>query len=410
MKKIGFLSIIIGIVLSILAIPIISVAYAFTVDDSTAFAATISEAPQQNTAFSNVQARAMYVVDFNTGAVILEKDATKRYPIASMVKIMTLLMTFNAIDEGRLSFNDKIIISDYAGGMGGSQMFLDKGAEYTVNDLIKGVTVCSANDAATALGEKIGGSIDNFVGEMNSYAKSLGMNDTLFCNATGLPNSGEQYSSAKDVTTMMRQLLHKSAYYNYSKIWLEDYTHADGRKTQLANTNKLIRFYKHCDAGKTGYTDEAKYCLSATAKSNSTRVVATVLGEPDSKTRFREVTDIFNYCFANYETKVIIRKGEPIQADISVEKAKKVPIELYCDNDLTYFGSKKATNKDYRVEFTLAENIKAPLKQNSSLGEIRVVDNQGNIVARGNILNRNEIPKKTYFDAINEVLFNWFVK
>lgn len=375
---------------------------------------TIFAVPAMTTAYAanetkNIQSRACYVVDYDTNTVIMEKDSDKTYPIASMVKIMTLLLTFNAIDEGKLCYDTQLTVSDYASGMGGSQMFLEANDSYLVSDLIKGVTVCSANDAAVALGEAISGDIGAFVADMNTYAKEIGMENTVFCNATGLPESGTQYSTAKDVSIMTRKLLTHDKYYEYSRIYMEDYTHPDGRVTQLVNTNKLIRFYKYCDAGKTGFTNEAMFCLSASAKIGDMRVVATVLGAPDSKTRFREITDMFNYCFANYETKVLLRSGEAVSCNVNVNKAKDTPFELYCDRDLKFFG-KKGTNSDYKIQVSIKDNLVAPIQASTDLGTISVINSEGKVICEGLIYSKSDIEKRSYLDDIEKILRNWFIK
>lgn len=352
--------------------------------------------------------KSFYLVEYDTGTVLSAYNENERRPIASMVKIMTLLLTFDAVDQNVLQFDQKLTISEFASSMGGSQMFLDAHSEYTVSDLIKGVTVCSANDAAVALGEAISGSIESFVDRMNARASELGMKDTLFCNTTGLPG-GEQYSTAKDVSIMMRTLLKHKEYYKYSKIWIEDYKHADGRITQMVNTNKLIRYYNGCDAGKTGFTNDAMFCLSASAERKDMRVVATVLGGSDSKTRFKAASELFNYAFANYEEKVLIRKGEPIANNIEIAKAKDSDIEVYCDKDLKIFSKKKGT-PDYSVRCVYDESVKAPLAANSSIGRIEVVGNNGQVIDSANIRVRNEVMKENYLDLIRKVLRNWFLK
>lgn len=397
MKKILF-SVIAAVAFAIAAIP-------------TAGSALAQSAPSNGSGFNvdGYSSRAAYMLDYDTGTVLLDKNSDEKYPIASMVKIMTLLITFDEIDEGRLSPDEKITVSDYAAGMGGSQMFLDAGTDYPVCDLIKGVTVCSANDAATALGERISGNIESFVDKMNSYAKEIGMENTLFCNATGLPNSGEQYSTAKDVSVMFRRLLAKEKYYEFSRIWLENYTHPDGRITEMVNTNKLIRFYKNCDAGKTGYTDEAKHCLSASAQVNGMRIVATVLGAENSKARFKEMTDMFNYAFANYEIKTLIKAGENIPNNLEVERAKDAQIELYVDRDLKYFTAKSAPD-GYSLKVDIAENLKAPVSKETPLGTVKVVKSDGEIICEGKIYSRYDIERLTFKDALEKVLNNWLKK
>ncbi len=366
--------------------------------------------PLGSTASANTteySARSYYVVDYSSGEVILAKDEDKRYPIASMVKIMTLLLTYENINNGNLKLDEKIEISADASSMGGSQMFLDAGSSYMVKDLVTGVVVASANDAAYALGERISGNIDSFIALMNEKAKSIGMNDTLFCNVTGLPDEKEQYSTAKDVTKMMKVLLKNEEYYNHSNIWLKDFTHEDGRTTTLTNTNKLIRFYNKCDGGKTGFTNKAMFCLSATAKVKDMRVIATVLGEPDSKTRFRDVTKMFNYAFANYENKILIEKQQPIVSKLDIKGAKDVPYELYCDENVGYF-TKKGQKRDVDFVINIDKNLKAPIKKGSVVGEIVVKEN-GNSIYSVDIKTLKDIEKQTYFDALIKTLDNWFI-
>lgn len=357
----------------------------------------------------NIKSRAIYVVDYDTNTVLLEKDSERKYPIASMVKIMTLLLTYNAIDEGKFDYDTKLTVSEYASGMGGSQMFLEANAEYTVNDLIKGVTVSSANDAAVVLGEAISGDISSFVDKMNAYAKHIGMENTLFCNATGLPDSGEQFSTAKDVNIMTKALISHPKYFEFSTIWMEDFVHPDGRTTQLVNTNKLIRFYKYCDGGKTGFTNEAMFCLSATAKANDLRVIATVLGSPDSKTRFAEISNAFNYCFSNYENKVIVRGGDAINCSLNVKKARELPAEVYCDRDLACFG-KKGAQSEYRLQINLNDNLIAPIPASTELGTISVLTSEGKVVSKGILYSKTDIDKRSYLDSLEKVLQNWVIK
>ena len=204
---------------------------------------------------------------------------------------------------------------------------------------------------------------------------------------------------------MFSKLLSKSHYYDYSKIWMEEYKHPDGRVTELVNTNKLIRFYKNCDAGKTGYTDEAGHCLAASAMNNGLRVVSVVLGAENSKARFKEVTDLFNYAFANYEVKTIISKGEAIANDLQVDKAKEDSFELYVDRDLKFFSRKNVQN-DYEVVIELEENLKAPISKETPLGRVKIIKN-GEVVSEANIFSVRDIEKLNYKDALEKVLKNW---
>lgn len=350
--------------------------------------------------------KSFYLTDYATGAVLKEENATDRHPIASMVKIMTLNLIFKEIDEGRLTLNDEINVSETAAGMGGSQMFLSANTVYPVSDLIKGIVVCSANDAAVAMGERISGSVEAFVAKMNSYAIELGMNDTLFCNITGLPNSGEQYSTAKDVSIMMKKLLSYEKYYDFSKIWIEDYKHPDGRTTQMVNTNKLVRFMKECDAGKTGFTNEAGFCLSASAKLGETRVIATVLGGSDSKSRFNKVSTELRWALNTYETKKIVSKGEQIPLNAEIENAKRNEnVYVIAENDVTRFG-KRGDSDEFNVEITYDENLRAPLKANTRIGELKVIDANGEIIGSTGLILSQDIEKKSLWDSIKEIIQN----
>lgn len=351
-------------------------------------------------------AKSAYMVDFGTGTVLYERDPDRKMPIASMVKIMTLLLAFENIESGGLSMGQKITVSESASGMGGSQMFLDTGLEYTVSDLIKGIVICSANDASVAMAETIAGSEDEFVRLMNEKAAALGMKNTCFVNCTGLPAPG-QYSTARDVTIMMRRLLEFKDYYKFSSIYMENYTHPDGRITELVNTNKLVRFYKGCDSGKTGFTNEAMFCLSASAMRNGTRVVATVIGAPDSKTRFAEVSSLFNYAFANYSQELLVKKDQPISNEIEVRKGKTDRISVAADRDI-YVLRKRGDGIKYDARFEVSEKLNAPVKKGDIVGKITVISSEGKEVGTANIVALNDIGAANFGNCLIKVLKNWY--
>ncbi len=346
-----------------------------------------------------------YLMDYATGTKMLAYNENQKRPIASMVKIMTLLLTFDSINNGQLSLEQQITVSEKAASMGGSQMFLEAGDVYTVSDLIKGVTMMSANDASVLLGETISGSVDNFVKLMNSKTVTMGLNDTKFVNCTGLPEEG-QYSTAKDVSFMMRELLKNEKYYQYSKNYMEDYVHPDGRVTQFVNTNKLVRFYADCDAGKTGFTNDAMFCLSASAKRDGLRVIATVLGADTSKNRFAKITELFNFAFANYQISKII-DTQPIENTIIVENGKSDTIRVAAERDVVVL--RKTTDKDFKIDIVLEEEIPAPVSVGQKVGTLRVVDGNGVVLDEVNILSLDEVLKKTYLDALFEVIKNWSI-
>lgn len=342
-----------------------------------------------------------YIVDYNSGRVLYAKGENERKPIASMVKIMTLLLAFENVDSGKISLNQKVTISHEAAGQVGSEMFLDEGVEYPLTDLIKGIVTMSANDASVAVAELIGGDELSFTKIMNDKAKSLGMNDTLFANATGYPTKEEQYSTAKDVTCMMRELASHKEYYNYSTIWLEDYTHPSGRVTQMANTNKLIRHYKGCDAGKTGYTDSAKFCLASTAVRDGMRVVGSVLGAQDSKARFRAMSTLFNYAFNNYKKVVLLNSGAPLSVDVKVSGGKKDKLSVISKSELSVLQAKGEAN--CKLEYNIPESVKAPIKCGDKIGEVyAVVDGQK--VAVGEVIAAEEIKKASIWDYVKKFM------
>lgn len=357
---------------------------------------------------NNYSSRSAYLVDYDTGTVLFERNADAKYPIASMVKIMTLNIVFDEIDSGRLCLDEKITISERSAGMGGSQMFLESGLEYSVSDLIKGVTVVSANDACVALAERISGSVEGFVELMNERAVDYKMLDTRFVNVTGLPEDN-QYSTAKDVSKMMKNLLKHQKYYDFSKIYLENFTHPDGRTTELTNTNKLIRFYQGCDGGKTGFTSDAMFCLSATAKRNDTRFIATVLGAESSKERNKEISDLFNYAFANYKTMKILEKGKPINSTMTIKGAKTNVFSLTVTEDISML-TKKGASANYEIKIAVDDNLKAPLKQGEKVGVVRVFDTKNNsLIKETPLVTTEEIRSKSYLDALTEILENWFL-
>lgn len=370
-----------------------------------AFAAS-AKLPVESPNIGKTSAKSAYMVDYGTGTVLYERNADKKLPIASMVKIMTLVIAFENIQSGNLEMDQKITISESASGMGGSQMFLDTGLDYPVSDLIKGIIICSANDASVAIAETIAGSEEEFIRLMNEKAKALGMENTNFVNVTGLPEEG-QYCTAKDVTIMMRELLKYDQYYKFSTIYMENYTHPDGRITELVNTNKLVRFYKGCDGGKTGFTSEAMFCLSASATRNHTRVVATVIGANDSKSRFGEVSSLFNYAFANYSQEILVKKGEPIANDIDVCKGKTNNIAVAADRDV-YILRKKGDNLKYTVGFDLQDKVIAPITKGAVIGKITVTSSDGKTIGSANIVALNDIEMAGYGDCVRKVLEDWF--
>lgn len=351
-----------------------------------------------------VDSRSVVLLDADSGNVLYSHNENARYPIASMVKIMSLLLTFEDIEAGRLNLSDEITVSENAAGMGGSQVFLDANSTYKADDLIKAIVISSANDATVAIAETLAGSEQEFVVRMNSKAKELGLTNTNFANSTGLP-APEGYSSAKDVATAFSKLINYPQYFEFSKIYLDTLKHPSGRETQLANTNKLVRFYDGCDGGKTGSTNEAKFCLCATAKRSDLRLISCVIGAENSKTRNAQVSSLLNYGFNGFVNKKIVDTSYII--DVPVLKANSKTIKVKPAENFSKL-SKKGEKSDVTVKEVIFDNIKAPLKQGDKLGEIIITDS-GEVVKVINLIATENVGLIKYANSIKNVIENWGV-
>lgn len=361
----------------------------------------------ENTTQLDIQSKEAILMDARTKTIVFSHNENDRKPIASMCKVMTLLLCFEAIDNGELTLNDKIIVSENASSMGGSQVFLETNAEYCVDELLKSIVVASANDSCVAMAERICGSEQAFVEQMNLKAKDLQMNNTNFTNCTGLPKSG-QYSCAKDVAIMFSELIKHNDYFKYSNIWMDEIHHPNDRITQISNTNKLVRFYNGCDAGKTGYTSEAGHCLTASALRDNSRLIAVVIGSPDSKTRFKEVSSLFNYGFANYTTKTIVDKNEELDLEIKISGGKKDKLRLKPSESL-YLFSYKNQKRAFEIDFLpLKKTIKAPIKKGDVVGKLVVYENSREILSTTVLANEN-IEKETFLDVLYKVVKKWSI-
>lgn len=350
----------------------------------------------------SISCHSAYLADFATGAELYSYNADSKHEIASMVKIMTANLVFEAVEEGKISLDDDVTVSEYASSMGGSQMFLDAHEKYKVDDLLKGVIVASANDAAVALAETVSGSAEGFVNSMNEKAEALGMTNTKFANPTGLPSENEQYSTARDVNVMARELMKHSKYYDYAKIWTEEFTHPSGRVTTLTNTNKMIRQYQGCLGGKTGFTDSAKFCVSACAERNGIKTVATVIGADDSKTRFGEACRLFNYAFANFKNQVVCKQGEKIEKSVLVERSRvkaMTPVAAVDASVLIKQGD------DFKVEYELPEKIKAPISKGDVIGKIKITHDGKEYYF--DLVSDSDIARATIWDIIKDMAGKW---
>lgn len=311
------------------------------------------------------------LTEASTGRVIFEKNADERRPVASVNKIMTILLTLEAIDEGRIGVNDSVCVSPRAASMGGSQAFLDAGQNYPVRELLKSVIVASANDSAVALAEYMDGAEEAFVRRMNARAEELGLGDTHYVNCTGLPAQGH-YTTARDVARLSAQLDRHPLYYEFSGIWMDEIKHKGGRVTGLTNTNRLIRFYPGCDGYKTGSTNEARYCISATAKKDGMRLIAVVLGTPAGQTRFDEARAMLEYGFAGYQLFAPVKQGDPLELRVPVKLGGRESVSAV-SGGTSRLLLRKGEHSGVSLEVALVESVQAPVRAGDPLGEIRVM-------------------------------------
>ena len=347
-----------------------------------------------------------YLIEPNTNTVIYAKNENKKLQIASMCKIMTLLLCFESLDNNEFTLSDTICVSENAAGMGGSQVFLQANANYPIGELIKSIVVASANDACVAMAEKICGSEQSFVEKMNEKAISLGMNDTIFANCTGLPKP-TQHSTAKDVAKMFSELIKHEEYFRFSRIWSDKVAHPNDRFTEISNTNKLIRFYQGCDGGKTGYTSEAGHCLTASASRNGMRLVSVVIKAPDSKSRFKDASDMFNYGFSNYVNKMIIDDKKPLDIPVNVLGGKKNSLEVIAEKPIFLF-TKKGVERSVEIDFQPKNLVKAPVNKGDLIGEVVIYEN-GIEINRVNVLANEDVLSKTFFDVLSDIGENWAI-
>ena len=351
-----------------------------------------------------IKSKSAFQIEYNTGTVIYQKNQLQRLPIASMCKIMTQLLCYEAIDNQKISLDEMVTVSKNASSMGGSQVFLESDAQYSVDDLLKSISIASANDACVAIAEHICGNTKDFVKLMNDRANELGMDNTLFANCTGLP-APEQYSCARDVAVMFKELLKHDEYFKYTTIWMDEIQHPNNRITQITNTNKLIKFYNGCDSGKTGYTAEAGHCLCASAKRDNMRLITVVIGAPDSKRRFFEVSALFDTAFANFCNKTILKAGQPLDESINVKKGKKESLSIEIANDFNYFCNK---NEKYTVEtvFEKDKQVKAPICQGDCVGNVTIYID-GVSIGKVDVVASETILSKTYYDSIKDITNKW---
>ena len=339
-----------------------------------------------------------------SGQIIFAVNADEKRPVASVTKVMTILLVCEAVERGDIDLGDRVQVSANAAGMGGSQVLLDAGETQTVGELLKSVIVGSANDAAVALAEYVAGSVPLFVDRMNHRAAELGMVDTVFVNCTGLPAEG-QHTTARDVAAMAVELSKHELYYDYSTIWLDEFTHESGRVTTLTNTNKLIRQYDGCDGIKTGSTNEAGYCMAASAKRGGMRLVAVVLGAASGKERFKIAAQMLDYGFASYRLLPVAEKGAKVRGRMPITGSRQDSVALVLDDDLTLLV-KKGAEAGVTLAGDMPESISAPVKAGDMVGWVYVLQD-GEKVAQIPVVSAEDAPVRSLRDGLRCVFDRW---
>lgn len=343
-------------------------------------------------------AKAALLLERDTGTILYAKNEHEKLAPASLTKVMTLLLIMEAIERKELALTDIVTVSERASSMGGSQVFLEAGEEMTVEDLIKAIAIASANDASVALAEEIAGTEEMFVQRMNEKVTELQLENTKFQNASGLP-AKDHYTTAHDIAIMSKELLKYDDIVNYTSIY-EDYLRkGEENEFWLVNTNKLVRFHPHVDGLKTGYTSEAKFCLTASALKDDMRVVAVVMGADSSKERNAIVSEMINYAFSNYETKKIYDKDEKV-ATIRNIRTKDIAYDVKTGEQISLLYEKgKRDEQDIKTEVVLHDHDTLPIKRGDEVG-ILYVKRDDKVVVEAPLTVTEPIERATVFDHL----------
>jgi serine-type D-Ala-D-Ala carboxypeptidase (penicillin-binding protein 5/6) len=346
------------------------------------------------------------LIERDTGKVLFEKNGNEELPPASMTKIMTMLLIMESIDKGKLNWNEKIRTSEFAASMGGSQIFLEPGEEMTTKEMLEGIAIGSGNDAAVAMGERIAGSEPAFVQMMNDKVKELGLKHTHFKNTTGLPVS-DHYSTAYDMAIMAKELLKYEDITKFTGKYEAYLRENTDNKFWLVNTNKLVRFYPGVDGLKTGFTSEAKYCLTATAKKNGMRVIAVVFGAPTSKERNAQVTKMLDYAFSQYQTHPILKRNQ-IVGEAHVSKGKDKNIEALTSEPLSLVTKKGEKMVNIKRKIIIQKHLNAPIHKGDQVGTIKFIKD-GKVVLESPLVANKDVAEAGWWTLYKRA-FGMFTK
>ncbi len=336
---------------------------------------------------------ASILMEFSSGNILYENNSSEELSPASMTKVMTMLLIMEALETKKTTLNDDVVVSPNAARMGGSQVFLEAGSTMKVEELLKAIAIASANDASVALAEHISGSTTAFIAKMNERCNALGCTNTNFMNVHGLDESSH-YSSAKDMALMTRELLKHKDILKYTTIYEEYLNKPDGTSTWMVNTNKLVRFYQGVDGVKTGFTSEALYCLSATAKRNNMRLISVVMKAPTTKARTDDTVELLNHGFSNFKIKIILDTNKDLgKIEVLGGKEKTVNIKLLEDaTNLENINDEKKYSYNIKVD-----KVKAPVKIGDIVGKLEVIENN-KIIKNVDITVSKDVKKANIWD------------
>ena len=339
-------------------------------------------------------AKSTILIESSTGEIIYERNADEKLAPASMTKMMSLILIMEAIENGNIKLDQIVTVSENASKMGGSQIYLETNEKMSVDDLLKGICMASANDAVVALAETIYGSESEFVNEMNKKSKKLGLTNTNFMNATGLDEENH-YSSARDMAFIARELIKHDKVLDYSSRY-EDYLRENtNKKFWLVNTNKLIKTYEGMDGLKTGYTESAGYCLTATAKRNNMRLIGVVMKEESSNIRNSDMTELLNYGFSLYKVKNLLKKNKTVST-YEDNKSSKVKNDVIVKEDINILNKKNS--KERKVSYKIKLDKKSlPIEKDSKIGTLEVIENN-KVIYKTNVYSKNRIKKANIFE------------
>jgi len=346
-------------------------------------------------------AKSGLLMEESTGTIIYEKNIHEKVSVASMTKMMGMILIMEALEDGKIRLDEMVKVSKNASDMGGSQIWLSEGEEMSVSDLIKGIMMASANDGIVCMAERIGGTEEEFVKMMNEKAKELGLKNTNFVNPTGLDEENH-YSTAYDMALIAKELIKHEEIFKYTSVY-EDYLRKGSENEYwLVNTNKLIKTYQGADGLKTGMTDNAGYCMAVTAKRNNMRLIAIVLGEETGKIRNEETSKLLDYGFNLYEVTTIKKKGE-VLGNISIDKANIDKINIVASSDVTILKKQGEENKEYKSNVNLKE-LSLPIKKGDVIGTLIVKDYMGNKIDEVVITVLEDINKDNFFNIFLKVM------